>query len=62
MRMNLKLCVCFFKVDCIILTKCFKVPYGGDPIFDATALMGYLFAGLCAFKVLYNLGGIQSDG
>ena len=34
------LCLFLFKVGCIILTKYFKVPYGGDPIVDTTALIG----------------------
>ena len=43
-----------FTVSCIILTKYFEVPYGGDPIVDTTALMGGGggrggFSGLCTF-------------
>ena len=34
------LCLFLFKVGCIILTKYFEVPYGGDPIVDTTALIG----------------------
>ena len=34
------LCLFLFKVECIILTMYFEVSYGGDPIVDATALMG----------------------
>ena len=29
-----------FKVVCIVLTKYFEVPYGGDPIIDTIAVMG----------------------
>ena len=29
-----------FKVGCIILTKYFEFPYGGEPMVDTTALVG----------------------
>ena len=34
------LCLFLFKVSWIILTKCFEVPYGGDPVVYTTALIG----------------------
>ena len=40
MTMNLKFCLFLFMACCIILTKYFEVPYGGDPIVDTTALIG----------------------
>ena len=33
------LCLFLFKIGCIVLTKCFEVPYGGDLIVDTTALV-----------------------
>ena len=44
-----------FTVDCIIFTKYFKIPFGGDPIVDTTALMGWFFCGISALKIPYNL-------
>ena len=38
MTMNLKLFL--FKVDCVIFTRYFKVPYGGDPIADTLLAWG----------------------
>ena len=51
-----------FRVGCRMSTSIFDVPCDGVPMVDSTNLMGDPFVGLCAFNILYILGGTGSDG
>ena len=41
-------------IGCNTLTKYFEILYGVVPKIDTTALIGWLFSGLCGLEILKN--------